>query len=136
MIPYRARLKVTIVLLGNREIHSLDGDNFVFGRSIKSNLYIKDPALSRSHLKIFINHKALWLIDMSSTNATYVNDLKMQKDTSSQLNYGDIISIENSDTQIIIDDFEIYQLSYEGSLRDNNTEASPPFIQTKITILL
>ena len=123
MISYKAHLKVTIILAGKEEVNSLDGDDFVFGRSVKSNVYIKDPSLSRSHFKIFINQQTLWLTDLGSSNSTYINNIKMNQNASERIDFGDIISIDNTDTKIIIDEFDIYQSSFQQ--QKNNSQFEP-----------
>lgn len=109
MISSKAHLKTTIILADKKESNSLDGDNFVFGRSIKSNVFINDPSLSRFHFKIFINQQTLSLTDLGSSNGTSINNIRMKQNSTVQIYSGDIISIENTDTKIIIENFDIYQ---------------------------
>lgn len=55
------------------------GDMNVIGRSRKSDIYIPDPVLSKTHARIFYYEGDYYLQDLGSTNGTYLNGKKLTK---------------------------------------------------------
>lgn len=48
------------------------------GRSQNNNVVLKDPLVSRHHLQIVENGGRYWIIDLGSTNGTYVNGVRVR----------------------------------------------------------
>lgn len=48
-------------------------NGYVVGRAIESNIFIDDKSLSRSHARIDIKGNNIYVIDLGSTNKTFVN---------------------------------------------------------------
>lgn len=55
------------------------GEMTVVGRSRKSDIYIPDPVLSKTHARIFYYEGDFYLQDLGSTNGTYLNGKKLTK---------------------------------------------------------
>jgi diguanylate cyclase (GGDEF)-like protein len=62
----------------------------IIGRAIKSDIYLDDDSVSRTHAKIKNNGKSIQIQDLKSTNGTYVND---QSIILKSLHDGDLIKI-------------------------------------------
>ncbi|MDO9181189.1 MAG: FHA domain-containing protein, partial [Bacteriovorax sp.] len=110
MSTQKARIEITVSLLDSDESIALDGAEFIFGRSVKSDVTIKDPSFSRSHFKIYIKSKLLWIADLGSSNGTYINRKKMLTNATSPIKLGDVISVESSETQITLNHSDIYDV--------------------------
>lgn len=64
--------------------------NYVIGRTNKSDICYQNPAVSREHASLQWNGSQWAIVDMNSTNGTYLNGKKTDK---SLLNVGDVIFI-------------------------------------------
>lgn len=62
-------------------------DNTSIGRSNKSNVVIKDPYISKEHLRIVKDEGDYYLEDMESANGTFVNGNKIL----------DVVKLKNGD---------------------------------------
>ncbi len=118
MSNVRVHLQLTIQLIDKEETFELDGDEFFFGRSVKSTVHIQDPSFSRTHFKINVNEKELWISDLGSPNGTFLNEEQIEGHTMVPIQAGDVITTDNSDTKIIIHTAELY----EASLKDKSSE--------------
>lgn len=58
----------------------LDKPRFTIGRKPDNDLVIDDPAVSGHHALIFSEEGAFFIEDLGSTNGTFVNDTKIQKE--------------------------------------------------------
>lgn len=56
-----------------RKALEFSGDSLVVGRSAESDLRIKDPFVSRKHLKITRKSEKIFIQDLNSRNGTFVN---------------------------------------------------------------
>ncbi|MBI2340954.1 MAG: GGDEF domain-containing protein [Deltaproteobacteria bacterium] len=67
-------------LLGPRmgELHALDKEETTVGRSPDCGLWIEDSTISRRHFKIEVKKGIARIIDLGSTNGTYVNGVKIE----------------------------------------------------------
>ena len=76
-----------------------DHDNFIVGRGKYAHFRLpkKDPYFSRTHFMIEVNPPYCRLMDMSSSNGTYVNETRV---TTMDLKDGDII--QGGDTEILV----------------------------------
>lgn len=63
--------------IGGRECIFLDGGNTVFGRGADVDVVIRDPSVSRRHFSIRINNESAFIIDLGSTNGTYLNEQRV-----------------------------------------------------------
>ena len=74
------------------EMYNLE-DGAVIGRGKKANIMIKDPFLSAKHSEFTVDSDNEWQIsDLGSTNGTYVNDEKIEKEPCA-IKTGDIIKM-------------------------------------------
>ncbi len=81
-------------------------ENSVIGRSKRCQIYIDDPHLSKNHARIFLRDGDFFVQDLESTNGSYLNGRKLQKQPvrikdSDKLSFGDIsfIFVDNSDPE-------------------------------------
>ena len=101
----------------------LDKPEFIMGRSTETNLQIEDDGVSRKHAKVIMSPNGGYsVMDLGSTNGTFLNGLKVQV---AQLQDGDKIQIgSNTVIKYSIQDQleEAYQKSiYESATRDGLT---------------
>jgi membrane-bound lytic murein transglycosylase D len=54
-------------------------DSFCIGRTRKCELQVKDPSVSRSHVKVEFDGTNWWLKDLQSGNGTFLNGLRFQE---------------------------------------------------------
>ena len=74
-------------------IFPLDKPAFTIGRSLKNDLVLNDPTVSRFHAEIQYTDSRFLIIDKSSSTGTYLNN---QKIDSSPLFAGDILQISHT----------------------------------------
>lgn len=55
-----------------------EGDNTI-GRSPQCDIYINSPGISKEHAKIVVQNGQITLVDLNSTNGTFVNGIRIQK---------------------------------------------------------
>ena len=73
--------------------HYLIQDELTIGRSSDNNVFIKDPFVSKKHLKIVQDEGDYYLEDLSSANGTYLNEDRVEDVV--KLESGDIIKVGN-----------------------------------------
>ncbi|PKM65401.1 MAG: hypothetical protein CVU95_15845 [Firmicutes bacterium HGW-Firmicutes-2] len=95
--------KPTLSLIGiNTPIEvefSIDKMDYVIGSSPKTadgNIDF-NKAISRSHCKIVYKDKNYYIVDMDSSNGTYLNNVKIHKDQQVMITDGDRIKLANSE---------------------------------------
>ncbi len=108
-----AKLVVTCDETGRREF-VLDRDIFL-GRSAECEVPIPSALVSRRHAKISIAEGGYVLEDLGSSNGTFLNGNRIQKN---ELRDGDKITIGNSEIMLLIDDYHTLlepDLSFDDS---------------------
>jgi hypothetical protein len=70
------------------------GDNSV-GRSPENKIHVASEKISRFHAKIVITADSVTLVDLESTNGTFVNDIKLEKNQAVDLHPDDEIRFGN-----------------------------------------
>ncbi|OVE80830.1 hypothetical protein BVY03_05355 [bacterium K02(2017)] len=84
------------------KLYAIDSDELVAGRSTDCDIWIEDNTISRKHFKIKKTGRTYQVIDMKSTNGTFINNKRVQ---SAALEAGDKIQI-SKDTIIQFDFFD------------------------------
>jgi len=69
-------------------LYALDHTELVIGRSKYADIRVSERAISQQHAKIVRNHDRHRLVDLGSTNGTFVNEQRVAETT---LQFGDII---------------------------------------------
>jgi 3',5'-cyclic-nucleotide phosphodiesterase len=90
-----------IVIEGNAKGQTFDltdGITFI-GRSTRSDIRVKDSAVSRKHLKIFHIGKKIFLEDLKSTNGTFINSERIEPGEGFEVSEGDVITIGKTSLQ-------------------------------------
>ncbi|XXF80226.1 GGDEF domain-containing protein [Myxococcaceae bacterium GXIMD 01537] len=108
---------------GIGRMHKLDRSETVLGRSAEAQFQVEDDGISRKHAKVVsLGDGRFQLVDLGSTNGTYLNGLKV---SAAPLYDGDKIQIgSNTVVKFSIQDQleEQYQKSiYESATRDGLT---------------
>src|ERR1700682_1678551 len=83
-----ALLRILNGSLENQEIE-LSPDPMTIGRASACNIRIGDAGVSSKHAKIWCEDGQYFLMDLGSTNGTFVNDRDVDRE---QLNDGDVIT--------------------------------------------
>jgi two-component system cell cycle response regulator len=73
----------------------ITSNDIVIGRSVESQVYIDDKSLSRSHAKFAVSGSEVLIIDLGSTNKTYVNNKVVPPLSSCTLKNNDQIKTGN-----------------------------------------
>src|SRR5947209_15843304 len=94
-----ASLRILTGSLENEEIE-LTPDPMTVGRSSACNIRIGDAGVSSKHAKIWCEDGNYFLMDLGSTNGTFVNDKDVDRE---QLNDGDVITFGMTKAQFIGD---------------------------------
>lgn len=92
---YKKQLFLTNVADGKKLI--INKNDFIIGKSANSDGVITgNGAVSRKHCKIIICDDKFSVIDLESSNGTYLNDLKLSPNEAYQLHNGDKLRLANS----------------------------------------
>src|ERR671922_2768744 len=83
-----ASLRILNGSLENQEIE-LSPDPMTIGRASACNIRIADAGVSSKHAKIWCEDGEYFLMELGSTNGTFVNDKDVDRE---QLNDGDVIT--------------------------------------------
>lgn len=73
---------------GNKITHQLGEGRHTLGKSPRSDIVLMDPHASRYHADFLIAKTGMYIIDMNSTNGTWVNGKRINK----------VLKIEHGDT--------------------------------------
>ena len=100
LINLRRNLKFKI-----HESYSIK-ENTLIGRSKKCQVYIDDPHLSKNHARIFLRDGSFYVVDLDSTNGSFLNGRKLPKQPvrikdSDKLSFGNIsfIFVDNMEPE-------------------------------------
>ncbi|MBR6403157.1 MAG: FHA domain-containing protein [Eubacterium sp.] len=77
----------------NDQIYLIEGETRIGRMSDACDICIDEPSISRVHVVLEKQGKTVTLKDVGSTNGTYLNEHRLEKDISEQLTTGDIISL-------------------------------------------
>ena len=110
-----ASLRILSGSLENQEIELLP-DPMTIGRSSACNIRIGDAGVSSKHAKIWCEDGAYFLMDLGSTNGTFVNDKDVDRE---QLNDGDVITFGMTKAQFVGE-------QPKARVNPNRTAAPPP----------
>lgn len=105
----KIRLNIMISTPQTEEVLNFNGQEFVFGRNADVTVFINDPNFSRSHFKINYLNKKLSIVDLGSSNGTYINGTKIQANSLTFIHPEDVISVLNSTTEIKIIKFAVIE---------------------------
>src|ERR671936_12404 len=94
-----ASLRILSGSLEGEEIE-LTADPQTIGRGSSSNIRIGDASVSSKHAKIWCEDGAFYLMDLGSTNGTFVNDRDVDRE---QLSDGDTITFGDTIARFIGD---------------------------------
>jgi two-component system cell cycle response regulator len=108
---------------GIGRMFKLDKPEMIIGRSIEAHIQVEDDGISRRHAKVTMGATGHFLlVDLGSTNGTFINGKRIQQD---DLNDGDKIQVgSNTVLKFSLQDQleEQYQRSiYESATRDGLT---------------
>ena len=75
-----------------------DSFPYIVGKSKRnSDFYIKNPAISRMHMRIVENSSGYFIEDLSSTNGTFVNGIRLSPHELKLIKVGDQVTLANID---------------------------------------
>ncbi|NLB80329.1 MAG: FHA domain-containing protein [Clostridiaceae bacterium] len=60
-------------------VYKLDKEILIIGRDAECDISIDDLYLSARHVKLYYNEGEWYIVDLKSTNGTYINGIKMGK---------------------------------------------------------
>jgi hypothetical protein len=85
-------------LVGDSKDWSLDADRLVIGRQETCDIVVPDPNASRRHAEVAKRDDGWWIVDLESTNHTYVNGSLVKE---RRLHAGDRIRIGNTELDYV-----------------------------------
>ena len=92
------RLNLKVVQGPDRGLAAaFSGEEMLIGRRPGCHLVLSDPNVSRQHAVIERRQEVYWLIDLGSTNGTYVNGQRIQRQA---LRPGDRIRVGDSELEV------------------------------------
>jgi DNA-binding winged helix-turn-helix (wHTH) protein len=91
-MPSEPRLVLLDGFVATRQALSLDTYPFVIGRARECHFVIDHTQVSRLHARLELDHEQITLIDLNSTNGTYVNGERLPPGQPRRLRAGDKIS--------------------------------------------
>jgi hypothetical protein len=104
---------------GDQEIEMPLGESFV-GRGLACQLRFNDAAVSRRHLRVICSHEGAFVENLSRTNGTLINRVRLTKTV--RLEHGDSLTIGHRTLGVQIDD------------RRRDTESGPVTITGPVEI--
>ncbi len=114
----------TFYLIGLTDI--LDGKTFpleketiTIGRLAENDIVINSKSISGYHAEIKLDHGVYFLIDLNSTNGTFLNGSKVDQQ---EIRAGDIIRINNFNFKVGCGD---YKFAHTGTIINQKAQASP-----------
>ncbi|MBX7114144.1 MAG: GGDEF domain-containing protein [Myxococcaceae bacterium] len=118
--------------------HVLDEDEFTIGRDVKNNIVIDLDNVSRRHAKISNRSGRHFVVDLGSTNGTYLNDEEVLEET--PLRSGDHVKVGGSIFKFLqggnietLYHEEIYQLTIvDGLTQVNNKRFFLEFLEREM----
>ncbi len=98
---------------GDREGNQIDLRTFPFtiGRARECHFVIDSPDVSRLHVEFGFDHQQVFVMDMGSTNGTYLNNHPLEPRRQTKLRAGDEINVGNVITFIFDDPATTAQIS-------------------------
>lgn len=86
----------------NQEEVTASAENFVIGKDRRKADYCVDgnKSISRSHAKLVNDNGRVYIVDLGSTNGTYVNGVKCSPNTAVPVNSGDRLTLANEEFEI------------------------------------
>ncbi|MFZ5470178.1 MAG: diguanylate cyclase [Myxococcota bacterium] len=122
--------------LGKKYI--LDDEEFTIGRDVKNNIVVDLDNVSRRHAKILSRQGKYFVVDLGSTNGTYLNDDEVLEET--PLRSGDFVKVGGSIFKFLsggnIESLyheEIYQLTImDGLTQVNNKRFFLEFLEREM----
>ena len=90
--PPLAKTAALVVIYGSElgKTYTLNGSSMVIGRSSKCDISVDQESISRNHAKIVNTGKSILILDLGTTNGTYVNDEPIEEYV---LRDGDLVKI-------------------------------------------
>jgi len=76
-------------------------DSYLFGRGKKSSIVLPDASVSSSHLKVYREGSTAKVIDVGSSNGTWVNNKKLVKNVPLVLKNDDVIALVKQNPQLL-----------------------------------
>ena len=72
------------------------------GRSAGENEYcIPAPSISRNHARLECSGEVVTLQDLGSTNGTYLNHVRLDRECAAELHYGDVVSFAGEEFYVV-----------------------------------
>ena len=84
----------TLVVISGRPLGKsfyLTQEKMILGRDLSADISIGETAISRKHTEFYVSPSGVQVKDLGSTNGTFINDIKIEKDTYQPLNDGDLV---------------------------------------------
>lgn len=74
----------------------ITANHFIIGRAPGCDLAVDDPALSRQHVKLYAEDERYFLVDLDSTNGSFLNEVRVQPKTPYVLRSNALVRLGNA----------------------------------------
>ncbi len=111
ILPSAAYLKLVDATGKVRQVFRLEGEAWIGGRDVTSNLFIDNPKISRKQFELYREGESYYIRDMGSSNGTLVNGQGISQNEWTQLDSGDVITVVDWTLQ-----FELKDASFQDRI--------------------
>lgn len=88
----------TLTRQKNNEVITIDHDGFTIGKSMHNDYMLtENKAISRKHATFLYDNGVISVMDMGSTNGTFVNDKQIEQNEITALTSGDVIMLADEE---------------------------------------
>ncbi|MBF0364872.1 MAG: FHA domain-containing protein [Oligoflexia bacterium] len=91
----------------------------ILGRGQHCEICINDSDVSGKHLQFLIKEETLWLVDLASTNGTFVNGVKISAQTASRIRNGDRLHVGSVQFEVQIEECDLWASQKSNEKRFN-----------------
>lgn len=89
-LSFEKKVLALALLIGEKQVFSLNKEHTIMGRLKTNDITLSDINISREHAEIVREDSSFFIIDLNSTNGTFVNGKKVKRQ---KLKDGDIITL-------------------------------------------
>lgn len=94
---------------GDEEIFKLEGNSWVAGRDPDCEIFLRNDHVSRRHFELNQTEQGLQIIDLGSSNGTFLNEKPLQPNQAYNLESGDQIRVKKLRLTLQIKDLEFHE---------------------------
>ncbi len=106
--------------------------NLTIGRATSNNIVVNGEYVSSKHLQIYLENGSVYIIDLDSTNGTYIDGQKLEAHNPYKLKQNQIVLLGSEDVSFGLEDNEIYTI---GRKSINDIVIDLPIVSSEHVII-